>query len=97
MDTELGRSFALDRQSMLELLELSRRMVDDSSTLSPALCSVGDLGRRPPGGSNVDREGAPPVQGGPNAEAKEVVPPDAGTVSQALGQVGFVARSISGR
>jgi hypothetical protein len=31
-------------------------MVDDSSAISPALCSVGDLGRRPSRGSNVDRE-----------------------------------------
>jgi hypothetical protein len=69
-------------------------MVDDSSTISPALCSVGDLGRRPSRGRNADREGAPPVQGGPNAEAEEVLPPHAGTVSQARGQV---ARGISGR
>jgi hypothetical protein len=63
--------------------------------ISPALCSVGDVGRQ---ASNVDREGAPLVQGGPNAEAEEVFPPDAGIVSQALVQgVSFVARSISGR
>ena len=28
------------------LLELSRWMVDDSSTISPTLCSVGDVGRQ---------------------------------------------------
>jgi hypothetical protein len=80
------------------LLELSRRWSMTAPRISPALCSVGDVGRRLPGGSNADREGAPLVQGRPNAKAEEVVPADAGTVSPALVQgVGFVARSISGR